>query len=315
MDKMKASAIAAVLGMALAGTAQADGPKVYGKVNVSYQFEDTDADNTDNWQLRSNASRVGVKGELPAGAVTGFYKVEFEVDVADNAGGIDKGRNQIAGVKGEFGKVFFGRHDTPVKVLGKVYDQFNDYKLGDIKTTVRGENRLGNTLSYVSPKMEGVQAWLMWIPGEAAGTDNDGPADSISASVKYAANGLELGLGYDSEVSGRDTLRLVASFETADFEVGALFQQSDDIANGSTDEETSFGISGAVKLDSANKIKAQYLTTDEDNNDADTRNQFSLGFDHKLDKKSKVFAFITATDTDVDDSGKTNIGVGLEHKF
>tara|TARA_Y100001001_G_scaffold158962_1_gene179226 strand:+ start:3764 stop:3997 length:234 start_codon:yes stop_codon:yes gene_type:complete len=38
------------------------GPTVYGKVNVSYENFDNGTD--DAWRLQSNASRIGVKGDL-----------------------------------------------------------------------------------------------------------------------------------------------------------------------------------------------------------------------------------------------------------
>lgn len=336
MNKMKASAIAAVLGAIAAGSVQADGhagPMVYGKVNVSYEIRDADANNSDRWELSSNASRVGVKGELGAGAVKGFYKVEFNVDVADGNGGIDTGRDQVGGLKGEFGAVMFGRHNTPVKELGKTFDRFNNYYIADLgaqageaaganSVALIGENRSDDTLSYMSPNINGFQGWLMWVPGEVAGSDNDGPADGISASVKYSANGLTLGLGIDNEVAAEvggtrnDAIRFVAGYETADFGVSGLVQVAEDSATGDN-EYTSIGLSGQFNIDSANTLKAQFVTQNFEmgatDNDYST---FALGYDHKLSNASKVYAFYAAADDDEMGGGEdTSIGLGLEHNF
>jgi predicted porin len=64
------------------------GPTVYGKVNVSYENQDNG--NDDQWELESNSSRVGVKGELDLDVdnVVAIYQAEFQiaVDDGDNSG-------------------------------------------------------------------------------------------------------------------------------------------------------------------------------------------------------------------------------------
>jgi len=59
------------------------GPIVYGKANVSYENQD-DGDN-DSWNLESNASRLGVKGEidLEVQDLVAVYQAEFEISVDD----------------------------------------------------------------------------------------------------------------------------------------------------------------------------------------------------------------------------------------
>lgn len=59
------------------------GPIVYGKANVSYENQDNDVE--DAWKLQSNASRLGVKGDLDLdfNEIKAIYKAEFEISIDD----------------------------------------------------------------------------------------------------------------------------------------------------------------------------------------------------------------------------------------
>lgn len=314
ITKATALTIAGSLGLSLASAANAT-PKVYGKANISYQYNDSDAGDG-VWELQSNASRVGIKGELDLiDGLTGIYKAEYEVNFTDggssNSTKLFKSRNTYAGVKGSWGKVFFGIHDTPVKKAQGKVDLFNDYKLGDIKGVVEGENRINNTLSYQSPKFAGgFKGWIMLVPGEQAGTDEDGPADGISASITYKDGPIYAALAIDSDVDNRDLVRGAIQYKAKQFMVGAIVQSSED-ADGAGDRETGFVVSGGYKF-GRNLVKAQYSSSDESTQGA---NMVSVGLDHKLTKKSKIYGFYSVYDTDAANSEQSSIGVGIEHKF
>ena len=58
---------------------------VYGKANVSAQYADEGEGSFT--ELKSNASRIGVKGEQALdGDLSVFYQVEWQVDLADISG-------------------------------------------------------------------------------------------------------------------------------------------------------------------------------------------------------------------------------------
>ena len=124
---------------------------IYGKANVTVQSSD-DGEGSFT-EIKSNASRLGVKGsEKINDSLEAVYKFEFQVDVsdADSKGDNDdniSARNQYVGLKGAFGQVVIGRNDTALKQSQGKLDLFNDLE-GDIKNVFKGENRLGNTVSY-----------------------------------------------------------------------------------------------------------------------------------------------------------------------
>lgn len=323
---VKLAAVAAVAGLATSPVL-AEGPTLYGKVNVTYQYNDKDGDDQDHWELQSNASRLGVKGELEVTeALTGIYKLEYEVAVDDgdtSSSNSDKltfkQRNIYAGLKGSFGTVFFGTHDTPVKVAGKKIDLFNDYKLGDFKTTLgEGENRVANTLSYKSPTFgPGLQGWVMLVPGEddsASSNDDNGIADGISASLVLDTKKIFASLSFDSDIDAADTtlIRGAIQGKFGPAKVGLLLQSYD--ADSNADDIIGYALSGSVKVGGNNVIKAQISGNDTEGSDPV---MFSLGFDHKFTKKSKVFAFVTSYDADNLNARADvfSLAVGLEHKF
>ena len=310
------AAIASTMGFASHGFAAGpiDGT-VYGKVNVS--LVNADDGSNDEWKLNSNASRLGVKGKSEiAEGLTLVYKAEFEicVDDGDCKGQTFTQRNIMGGIKGSFGTVWAGKHDTPTKLAQSKIDLFNDLE-GDIKNTFEGENRVSNIVAYSSPEINGFNSTIAMIPGEDADNGNDGLADGVSYSVSYKQDDLYLALAGDQDVDGQDLMRAVAQYKVDALKLGFMYQQNENDAG--TKDESGYFISAAYKLDSAVTLKAQFGSI-EDDADGDEEETFSLGADYKLAKSTKLYVFYTDnTDSSVGsaDSENSAFGLGMEHKF
>ncbi len=310
------AAIASTMGFASHGFAAGpiDGT-VYGKVNVS--LVNADDGSNDEWKLNSNASRLGVKGKSEiAEGLTLVYKAEFEicVDDGDCKGQTFTQRNIMGGIKGSFGTVWAGKHDTPTKLAQSKIDLFNDLE-GDIKNTFEGENRVSNIVAYSSPEINGFSSTVAMIPGEDAENDNGGLADGVSYSVSYKQDDLYLALAGDQDVDGQDLMRAVAQYKVDALKLGFMYQQNENDAG--TKDESGYFISAAYKLDSAITLKAQFGSI-EDDADGDEEETFSLGADYKLAKSTKLYVFYTDnTDSSVGsaDSENSAFGLGMEHKF
>ena len=314
------SAIASTLCFASQGFAVGpiDGT-VYGKVNASMVSADDGA--SDQWKLNSNASRVGVKGKTKiSDGLYAIYKAEFEmcIDDGDCKGQTFSQRNIMAGLKGDFGTIWAGKHDSPTKLAQNKIDLFNDLE-GDIKNTFEGENRVSNIVAYTTPNRNGFSATLAMIPAEGADFDQDGQddtglTDGISYSVSYAKDNLYLAVAGDQDVDKQDLLRLVAQYKMDALKLGFMYQQNEDNLN--SKDESGYFISAAYKIDKTT-LKAQYGLI-EDDIDGDEEQTLSLGADYKMAKNTKVFVFYTDnTDSEVGsaDDEDTSFGVGMEHKF
>jgi predicted porin len=249
-----------------------------------------------------------------------IYKAEFEmcIDDGDCKGQTFSQRNIMAGLKGDFGTIWAGKHDSPTKLAQNKIDLFNDLE-GDIKNTFEGENRVSNIVAYTTPNRNGFSATLAMIPAEGADFDQDGQddtglTDGISYSVSYAKDNLYLAVAGDQDVDKQDLLRLVAQYKMDALKLGFMYQQNEDNLN--SKDESGYFISAAYKIDKTT-LKAQYGSI-EDDVDGDEEQTLSLGADYKMAKNTKVFVFYTDnTDSEVGsaDDEDTSFGVGMEHKF
>tara|TARA_R110002049_G_scaffold12574_9_gene56123 strand:+ start:5500 stop:6426 length:927 start_codon:yes stop_codon:yes gene_type:complete len=307
--KIQLSILAASISLAIANTAYAEGPidgKVYGKVNLTLQSSDEGTDSRVT-ELVSNASRLGFQGETSLNDdLDVIYQLEYEasIDDGDNKGQTFTQRNSFVGLKGGFGTVLAGIHDTPTKLAQDKVDLFNDYE-GDIKNVFSGEKRESNTLMYRSPNMSGFSADVAMIASEDENID-----DAYSLAVKFKQDNIYAALAYDLDVEGegKETLRLVTKFSLEDLTLGAMWNQ---FKVEGADDKDGFMISAAYKMGS-NSFKVQHASSDIK---ADGGTQTSVGMDHKLAKNTKVFGFYTMQDEDAVNSDEDWLAIGIEHKF
>jgi predicted porin len=278
--------------VALPVVAQA-APKVYGKLNLTVQNVDADvappAASADVWEVRSNASRFGVKGEDELTAtLAAVYQIEWEVSgsgSADSAADL-AARNRFVGLKSNsFGTLKLGRIDTYLKQAEGKVDLFNDLA-GDIDKVVGaqgGPARANNVIDYSSPKfLEAVTVNVQLIQSEgvaavgqaAANADND-LGDAVSASVAYSTDALYVAVAANKDVWTRfadntggagvkaDAVRVATSYTFQDLglTLGALYQtvETSDLPTATADtEEEGWVVSAALKFADSWTAKLQH---------------------------------------------------------
>ncbi|WP_444909682.1 porin [Microbulbifer sp. TRSA005] len=296
----------------------------YGKANVTFQSADEgDGSVTD---IQSNASRLGVKGEIAlTDGIKGIYRMEYEVDMDGDADDTFSQRNIYAGLEGGFGQVIAGKFDTPLKVAQKKVDLFNDLE-GDIKSLITSsDNREEDALQYTTPSFAGFKASAAYISNkdevigyEIIGQNDDGSDilgkeikrnNGISTSIAYDNNGVYMAYAFDQDVEGQDVdvQRFVAQYNIGPVQVGALFEDQEN-----ADGENADGWMGSVayKIEQWT-LKAQYGQSDIKKEDGET---YSLGVDYKFNSAAKVFGFYTDETAD-GDYDRSYAGIGAEYKF
>lgn len=326
--KVKLLPLAIGAAIAMPGVALADGPTVYGKMNVTFESQSEEDSGSitedgvgvvaqgklydaDKWVLNSNASRLGVKGsEQINDSLSAIYQAEYGIDV-DNGDTVFSQRDIFVGLSGNWGTVQLGKFDTPLKKSQGKVDQFNDMTYGDIGTVVIGENREGNLIQYASPKVADALSFTLAVqPGEedcptgTVGQCDDGPADNFSASVVYATDMIYAALAVDDGIDGWDATRLTITGNLDAIELGFLYQTAEESEGAQPTEQDGYVLSAALALGDSNKVRFQYGSSETDvpgafvsvgNYDAlgnasfDTT-QIAVGFDHKLSKQTKLFA-------------------------
>lgn len=322
---MKKPNLSLVFGMSLTGATAllaaqsvlASDVAVYGKVNLSLNKveQESKIPVIDEWQLNSNASRIGLKGSYAIEvSLKAIYQMEFEVAVDDGNtkdGNAFGQRNIFAGLEGDFGTLIAGVHDTPLKnAQGKV-DRFNDLPLADIKNIMEGEDRAKNIVMYTSPKMNGVSLAAAIILAEAP--SDDSADDGTSFSINYKNDFLTAAIAKNSDVDGQETTRVVADLNLDNTGIGVLWQAAENTDNSTIDED-SWLLSAQQKFGSY-ALKAQYGKTDYSNDDEDTL--IAIGMDKKLGKKSKVYAYYSAIRRDEGNfiADDQTLALGYEVKF
>ncbi|HCT42019.1 MAG TPA: hypothetical protein DF427_12895 [Moraxellaceae bacterium] len=334
--KLLALAVTAALAAPLAAQAA---PTVYGQLNMSVDLVDWDdgTDDGQDFEVNSNSSRLGVKGEEAlTNGYSAVYKIEFGVE-GDVASGVS-GRDRYLGLKGNWGTVKLGAYDSPLKTSQGMVDQFNDMTYTDMGNFVTGENRLNNVIGYESPKIADVLNVNVAVQsGEdtAVGEDDDG----ISVSVVFDSNGLYLAAAMDNDIVdgltsdavqglydvlnsvtpplpgfpfiypgdesfARDSVRLTAGYTMDALQFGAMIQTSEFASDTnsiiSDMDEESILLSAAYTM-GKNVLKGQYVMANYDLGAGAEIDSSALivGMDHNFSQMTKVYAQLGLTTTEV----------------
>jgi predicted porin len=316
---MRASTWAiAVIALPSAAAVAAPDVDVYGRLNVTLQNSDEAAG--EKVELQNNASRVGVKGELPLkNGIEAIYQLEWGVDLDDETDGTFTDRNQFVGLQGAFGTIKVGRHDTALKESQGKFDLFDDLE-GDIDGVFNGDNRLKDYIGYETPAFAGgFSATLNFFPGEDPAGGNDGVADSGSLSFIYETDLAYAAVAHDLDIEGEgiETTRVVGGYTFGPARVMLLYQLTDAVE----DDEDGFGASVAWEFGDST-AKLQYLSADiwrldpqPDPLENRMESLVSIGLDHRLGEKTKVFGFYTTGDIGGTAASNDYLAIGLEHNF
>lgn len=282
----------------------------YGQVRGSVDFSSNDDEVSDNEDstlaFSSNASRFGFRGEEQVSdALTVTYQAETTVDL--DSGGIDTaGRNTYVGLKGGFGEVRAGLHDTPYKLATS--DIFGDTRadynaiVGTIDSFTIFDRRANNSIHYLSQDMSGFRVQAAYILGIDAGDDD------LPDAKDPDNTGLSLAGMYS-----QGPLTLSAAFETLFVEDGTI------IGFAADDDATAFKLSAGWDFGQGTKVNAIFESIESGvvvgGTDID-RDAFYLSASHKMTDKTTLKAAIGMADEidDVDDSGATHFALGISQQ-
>ena len=307
-------------------------PKVYGKLNIALNNNGSDGVNEKEIDLISNSSRLGLKGQLEMqDGLVGLYQIEYQIDPVDgHARDEVRGengeikvtdstftqRNSYVGLKGSFGTLKLGKHDTPLKKASLKVDLFNDLK-GDIKNITDGENRITSFLGYDSPVFGGgVSISVSLSKGKddgVVGTDLDGEfGTNLSASLKYDIEVIQFVIATEkASIKGFDHNRLGMMIPAGPVTIGLIHTTTESTVGNSVDyDATTISIAGKV-ADGNGRVKFQYGTSDK----SAGLTQTQIGYDHKLFKNFKILAYHTVRSQDAANSDDAHTGLGIEYKF
>jgi predicted porin len=307
--KLKHNLLAAAIISTTSVSAMATELDIYGKALMTLQS--SDEGNGSFTEVKSNASRIGLKGTHDLGdGLEVVFKAEFQVDLdGDSAKGDSiTDRNQYIGLRGAFGEVLLGKNDTMLKQSQGKVDLFSDLN-GDIKSLWKGENRMADTISYKSPKFSGFQLGVTYVAEDSVDAE-----DATSIALFYGDKELKksplfASIALDTDMKGYDTTRATVSGKIAGVTLGAILHSQENTTSG---EELDGALISAKYGFDKTTLKGQFQTASVDG--GDDKSGFTLGVDYKLAKSTKLFTYYTTFDMD-SGADEDFLAVGIEYKF
>jgi predicted porin len=323
---MKKNLIAVAVATAFAAPAAMADATLYGLANLSVW--QSDVDGADEIAVNSVASRFGIKGSNDLGnGLKAIYQAEFQIDMATggNTAGTDtiKNRNQFAGLAGGFGTVMLGNMDSPHKsAMGKI-DMFGD-TAGDMtdstvntglttSASIKGEDRVNNSLTYVSPKFEGVQVAIQSGQNtyDAASTAKQSTSYSISyTGVKDLYVAVSAQDDFDADNLGYTALS--ASYKMDNMQFGLIYEMQEG-ATSAADVDVAL-VNASYKMDKMT-FALQYAMSSSDTAASDKDTNATLGVKYGFNKTTTGYAAVNMRDNDAENKDATAWQVGILTKF
>ncbi len=285
--------------------------EVYGKLHMSVDSSNPDvAAESTQTSISSNSSRLGFKGEVEfENGMKGIYKLEQEVNF-DEANGSFATRNSYAGLKGGFGTVLIGHHDTPVKSVGGKWDLFGD-TIADRRAVLgaasgkgnklndRGENAIMYSNKFGSIKLEAMYS-ASNPTASVSGSLDDNNADMTSVAIFYSEGALFVAGGIESwsDLGGEkvDNTRVTAVYKLDGAKVGLISEITDSNTTGSVWKRNVIGLNGSMKLSGQTDVRFQYLSAGDYDGTSDSgATMTAIGAFSKLDKMAKIYVVYTST--------------------
>lgn len=276
--------------------------------------------------VNSNSSRLGIKGDEDlGGGMKAVYQMEFGIGMEGEGSQTTSAntlRNTFAGIGGGFGTVLVGRHDSPMKLVGRQFDLFGD-QVGNNRNILGGaetqyvDGRHSNVLAYATPSFGGFSALIAYVPGAigaAAGTLSDdernsgdtSKGDAFSAMLGYKAGALEASLGVitaDTKVitgaakNNYTGYRLGAGYTFGAAKIVGLYQQTNvNEVLGGKDARQVYGLGGSYQVSAAGTIKGQYYVANELDNAKNGGSMITVGYDHAMTKNTTAYAAYALAD-------------------
>jgi len=327
----RAAAIACLAGGALGVHAQSS-TQIYGLMDVFVgSLENSGASRLSKVDSGGmTTSYIGFKGseDLGAGLSAQFAIESFLRPDTGEAGrfGGDAfwARSAFVGLAGDFGTVRFGRNTNPTFVTTLVFNPFGDSfgfsptirnHFGGGTGKVAGDTGWSNSVTYLSPKLGGLSASLLYSMKEAAQGANFG------GSLTYFAGPLGLAVAAQQvKVPFADGKETTYQFNGSyDFGVVKAFGQYTQVKEKGTGsavpKDKLYQLGATVPLGAGSVLASWgHAKSDATAGDDIKRDTVSLGYDHFLSKRTDLYAVYMYDKIKREDAGNS-FAVGIRHRY
>ncbi|WP_010605317.1 porin [Pseudoalteromonas maricaloris] len=316
MTASKSLVALAVASATLSASALATDYSIYGKAEV--QIANTDKGvmryTKEGTQIDAPFSRIGVKGTHGLSSdLKLVYKYEVQVKGFEHDDTTEpfSARNTYVGLEGKFGTVLVGRNDTRFKFSEGKIDQFNETQ-SDIAQVLAGQDRVGDSITYSSPKWNDFSFSLTYTPKDDASNDETG----FAATAIYGDRALKnkdyyVALSHTDSIGNLVATRIALAYKWQKLQLGAIIQDSENLAKDKSGN--GYVLSVSYQLDDNWRPKLQFAKDSSGLRHNEDATQWTLGTDYIFDKQTNLY--VMATQLDLETQDDTSIAVGLKYKF
>ncbi|UOG93213.1 MAG: porin [Candidatus Thiothrix sulfatifontis] len=297
MKKLLVIAVATAL---IAPAAAMADTTLYGKVHATVGNVETVTKGVETSEtvVESHDSRFGIKGSTSLdNGLSATYGLELDVNL-DEKGTVGANRNKFVGLKGGFGEIRVGTHDTPGKLATAGLDAFGD-TYGDMKNIISSDgDRVNNVVAYINK--------FGPVGFAAAHSTNVGGDDATTA--ENAANTLMANYSTGPFYGALGVTAIDDTAETTKANIGLGYKSeaghfvnyvSEGVVKDGTpaaDDEANVYLAGGFKIGAAT-LKGAVGVGERDGAGEET--QATLGVDYSLGKKTSAYLLL---------NDNTNIG-------
>lgn len=311
--------LAILSSLSLSLTVQADSNTLYGDFRYSLNHVEDDAGGTTSGE--NNATRIGLKGEYGEDGLTAFYNFQTGVNI-DGPGDTFTTRFYYAGLKGDFGKVIYGRGTTTYKQPGLKMDIFYDTSAGlgfggaNYGLSKFNNGWTDNSLMYYSPKMNGFT-----VSGGIYLDDSDADEHDTTIGLQYADDAFDIGVQYmnvgDSAVIAKsspntEALRFYANYKKDAWTFSGSYETIE--VNGGEDQQYLYLIA-SYKMSKKVKLQGGFGSV-QDYDLAKDGSGIFLSAHYQLLKKTELYLLFSTINFDKANKDDRNVlQLGVSHKF
>ena len=274
--------------------------RFFGHLDMAVEIES--GPEFDESEIQDHYTRFGFTGGANNEDLTVYYHAEWSIRMANSQGKTLIKRRMGLGLRGDYGDIFFGRHDSPFKYVQQKVDVFSDLR-ADLLRSFNGEIRRSDMMVYRSPWYDGVSL-MIGLQDDDTTPGFDVNAWSAATFYKQSNYSISYGQDKDIETKGLNSHRLAAMYRQSGWQFGALVQQAD--LNGNRDT----GLMLSAKLRQGNHgYKFQFSKSDiwklGIRDSIRYARQESLGWDYHFNKFLRTyinFTHSTVGETEEDDT-------------
>jgi hypothetical protein len=324
------AAITALCTAPVAAIAEAN---FYGQLRISLDSVDADVTGpaaNDGLTVTDNVSVFGFKAVSEGDGIKAFIHLQAGARAdADADGRAFTQRFYFGGLKGDFGKVVYGRLTNAYKMPGFKIDPFYNHSSVNVKGKVTGgagtyglspanNGFTNNSLEYTTPSLGAVKINVgLYI--DDANTDEHGTiiggtfkSGAINAGIQIASNGAVVTI--PNIAANGSAMRLHGGYKADGWSVGGSFEQVDMTAIA---DATYIYLTGSYNVSAKTKAALSVGSVSSDiNSGAADGTGVTAGFFQTVAPKTQVFASMSMVSLDAVGVAEPSVfSVGAIHKF